>query len=531
MDFSIRFAENLTGTFRRSDTPGVQLPIAVILRGHIPQLADFLRTRRIEIEGTMHAEGLAHEARVEGTLHFDLFHSGRFPYEWSFVGLDGQAYRFAGTKTLRALELVDSMTTLTGEIVDADGDEVANVDLTLDLDSDLGRLIRSMVVRARGKGAPPAEALSPISVDLAGVERIRHVDELPGASEKLVVVTGAAGHLGLTLVRQLLQRGYRVRASVRATRDRDRLLPLSELPVEIVEADVLNPVALRRALVGADAVFHAAAGFKVWAQDEERDIFAPTVQGARNVIAAAEHAGVKKVILTSTAGAVGRDARGREEHEEHEWNDDARSLYVRAKIIAERQAWQLAQEAGIKLISLCPTAMIGPNFHRHTPATEIFAQVVHGKLAALPPFATSWVDVRDCAYAHLLAYESETASGRYLVSGAYRSWPLVAELITEADPSIRTPHVVIPESLTSFIPALDWARSKVWGVPRMMPKSALDELKGTEGRFSTDKIRRELGWSPMDFRRTVADTVLWIRAHFPAPAGRASELEPWWRSS
>src|SRR5437867_3110571 len=101
---------------------------------------------------------------------------------------------------------------------------------------------------------------------------------------KPTLVTGANGHLGNNLCRQLVARGESVRAMMRASADP---APLTGLPVEIVRGDIMDAASVARAVEGCGCVYHAAAGFLMWSRDPERDIIRPSVEGTRNVMEAA----------------------------------------------------------------------------------------------------------------------------------------------------------------------------------------------------------------------------------------------------
>jgi hypothetical protein len=75
-----------------------------------------------------------------------------------------------------------------------------------------------------------------------------------------VLVTGANGHIGYNLTRELLARGHAVRASVRSLADETKTAPLRALGnVELFEVDLYNPKHLRDALDGIEVLFHLAA--------------------------------------------------------------------------------------------------------------------------------------------------------------------------------------------------------------------------------------------------------------------------------
>ena len=126
------------------------------------------------------------------------------------------------------------------------------------------------------------------------------------------VVTGAAGFVGSELTKQLLERGWMVRATVRDTSDSKRVEHLLRLAaalpgtLQLYEADLLREGSFHAACAGADYIFHTASPFVITVDDPQRQLVNPAVQGTRNVMAAAAAAGsrLKRVVLTSSvAGA------------------------------------------------------------------------------------------------------------------------------------------------------------------------------------------------------------------------------------
>ena len=211
---------------------------------------------------------------------------------------------------------------------------------------------------------------------------------------KRVLVTGANGHVGNNLVRLLVEKGYTVRASVRNAKDPEKTKHLEPLGVEIVEADLMKPETLEAAVEGMDGVFQVAAAYVTWSRDPQRDIIDPSVIGGINVLRAAKEAGVKKVVFTSSAAAIGTDASREKPLTEEDWNEDALSPYMIAKTRAEKKAWEFVKDADMKLVTICPTGIIGPGFYRHTPTTQPFELALRGKVPVALPFGFSFVDVR-----------------------------------------------------------------------------------------------------------------------------------------
>jgi dihydroflavonol-4-reductase len=464
--------------------------------------AALLRSCTFELEGTIRAGALVAEADAVGVLRLG---ARTWDYELSFVGRDGKPYRLLGQKRVRIFDLASSLTDLRGDVFDARGRSVATFELRFDLAKDLGPLLRGLTARAR-EDAPSRATPAPSDAfdDPSPIARARE------AEGRWVAVTGAAGHVGFTLCRLFRQRGYEVLGIVRDAHD-TRAAALRALGVELAEADVLVPASLRRALAGRtiDGLFHTAAAFKLWAVDAKREIEEPIVKGTLNVLRAAEEAGVRRVVYTSAGGAAGHDATGREPLNETDWNEARTSPYLRGKTEAEERAWEFAKVRGLDLVSVLPTAILGPFFHRHTPVTRLLEDVLENRIPLLPDFANSWVDVRDVARAQLLVYEAPAAHGRYIVSAAYRSWRAVIEELADLDGRVRVP-ARLPNAMIPLLPTFDGLRARLFGAERTLTRDVVAELQGKEPRYSSARLERELGWTPIAFRRTLGDTLTWL---------------------
>jgi dihydroflavonol-4-reductase len=233
-----------------------------------------------------------------------------------------------------------------------------------------------------------------------------------------VYVTGASGFVGGHVARALGDAG----ADVRDQR-----------------ADLLDRRALARAVAGCDAVVHVAALYSFDA--DPALIERVNVEGTRNVLAACEEQGVRRVVHTSTAGTCG-PVPGRPATEEDEPPPDELAVpYKRTKLAAER----LALAAGAVVVN--PTAPVGDGDAKPTPTGRMIAGVARGRmLAYLGTTGLNVVDVRDVARGHALALERGTPGERYLLGGADLSlvelFGAIADLAGRPRPRIRVPYAV-----------------------------------------------------------------------------------------
>lgn len=328
-----------------------------------------------------------------------------------------------------------------------------------------------------------------------------------------IVVTGANGHLGSTIVEQLVEAGYNVRATVRNKNDPFKTQRLKKLGVEIVEANLLNLDSLVTAFGGCDGLFQVAAGYKMDSKDPERDIIRPAIEGTKNALLAAKQAGIKKIIYTSSVAAVGTSKDGNA-LDESQWNDNAVENYTISKNKAERLAWQLAEQHKLNLVTILPCTIIGPNFKTHTPSTFLFQKIADGNLPIIPPINMSFVDVRDVAAAHISAYENDHAHGRYIVSeGEYMMKDIIAKF-KQIDPMLKLPNMVAPKFIVPLLPLFDWLEHKFTGSMRVLTRALAKEYMGEYQQIVTaKKAMDELDWKPRAIEITLKDSLEWIRNH------------------
>ncbi len=186
----------------------------------------------------------------------------------------------------------------------------------------------------------------------AGPQRI----ELRG---QRIAVTGATGFIGRYLVRALLARGARVVAVVRTP---SKVHPAVAAQVEVRQADLRAPSALRKALVRCDALL-ANAGLVSIGGVDRRTLIDTNLEGTRNTLRAAAAGQISRVILTSSAAAYRpKWSRHYREGDPLRAESDFTTRlgwYALSKACSERAAWDLCRDYGIGLSTVRPFVVFG----------------------------------------------------------------------------------------------------------------------------------------------------------------------------
>ena len=269
-----------------------------------------------------------------------------------------------------------------------------------------------------------------------------------------VVVTGAAGHVGGNLVRELLARGRSVRALVhRDTR------ALEGLQVELVVADVRNPESLQRAFAGTDVVYHTAAQVSL-SSDRWPLLEAVNVVGTRNVVSACLECGVGRLVHFSSIHALQQEPLDLPVDEHRPSVDPSHSTsYDRSKAESEKEV-RHGIERGLNAVLLNPTAIIGPWDLRPSHFGRVLLAMGEGRMPALVAGGFNWVDVRDVIAAAMRAESMAPVGAKYLLPGHWVSLLEVATRTAEIT-GVAAPRFMCPTSIARlavpFASAWGWA--------------------------------------------------------------------------
>ena len=330
------------------------------------------------------------------------------------------------------------------------------------------------------------------------------------------LVTGATGFVGAAVARALCERGWQVRALVRTGSDPRNL---QALPLELVTGDLTDPPSLARAVEGCEALFHVAADYRLGVADP-RPLYRSNIEGTRNVLDAAQRAGVGRIVYTSSVATVGIPADGSPGTEDTPVAlGDMVGHYKRSKFLAEELVRELVR-SGAPVVIVNPSTPIGPGDVKPTPTGQMVVDAAAGRTPAYVDTGLNVVHVDDVAAGHLLAFERGRIGERYILGGENMTLReilvQICRLAGRSPPRIRLPHsALLPVAYASE------ALARLTGGRTRVTVEAV-RLARKHMYFSSTKAAKELGYSWRPPARAFADALLWFREQgmVPTPAYR-----------
>lgn len=322
----------------------------------------------------------------------------------------------------------------------------------------------------------------------------------------IAVVTGGAGFVGSHLVRQLLDRGVRVRVVDLPTAPPNRW---QSDQVEFVAADIRDRAAVRAALRGCGVVYHLAANPQLWTH-RRADFHRVNYLGTVHVLEEALAARAKRVLHTSTESILTRTHQSTPIAEDQDVaTRDVIGPYCRSKFRAERFAFHLAR-SGAPVVIVNPTLPVGPGDWGRTPPTQMMLDFCRGQRNAYLDGDLNLIDVRDVATGMIAAMDRGRCGVRYLLGA--ENWSIrsvftyLAKLTGLPEPRWRVPYplALVAAYVSEFVADVFTGR---------IPAATVTGVKLTRRRMHFDATRSlaELGITPRSVTQTLTEVVAWFR--------------------
>lgn len=320
---------------------------------------------------------------------------------------------------------------------------------------------------------------------------------------KTAFVTGATGFLGLNIIQQLTEAGWRVTALHRPS---SNLKYLSRFPVTLVEGAIEDAASLERAMpTGLDAVFHVAGDVSFWSGHRARQT-RTNVEGTRNAAQTALANGAKRFVHTSSIAVYGLQSGCYDEGAAHEGKTSWIN-YLHTKALAEDEV-QKAVKAGLDAVILNPANIVGP--YDAANWGRLFRLVAEDALPGIPPGQAPFCHVAEVSRAHLTAFERGHTGENYILAGTQATYleafQTVGRLLGRkvADKTIPATALRVAGRLSH------WGAWMTRKEPDMTPEMAA--LLSATLVCCSDKAKRELGYTSVPLETMFRDCYDWLVA-------------------
>jgi len=317
-----------------------------------------------------------------------------------------------------------------------------------------------------------------------------------------VLLTGITGYIGQHCAAELLQQGFEVVGTIRswAKAEATQAALARAASVErltFAEADLLSDEGWAEAAQGCRFVVHVASPFALAEPKDENELIAPAVAGTRRVVAAAQRAGVKRLVLTSStfavvagkaSGTYGPDA----------WSDTGGVIgaYAKSKTLAERAAWQAAESGSMELVVINPGAVFGPSLGATIDGQSVamISKMIAGKLPMIPDIAMGMIDVRDVARLHVKALSVPGAAGKRFIAASAEpvAMATMASVLRSAGYS-KVPSRLAPSVLLRFMGLFD------------REARGMGPFLGKKASFDNRATLELLDWTPTPIETSLKD--------------------------
>lgn len=322
-----------------------------------------------------------------------------------------------------------------------------------------------------------------------------------------IFITGATGFIGYHVTRLLREQQCDIRALVRPTSEVAELITLG---VELIEGDLRDSGSVRHAMAGCDQVYHLAADYRLWVPDSD-EMYRINVQGTRNILMAARDSGVKKIVYTSSVGALATTRDGQAMTEESSVRlEEMVGHYKRSKFLAQEEALKFAAK-GVPVVIVNPSTPVGPMDRKPTPTGQMIVDFLNRKIPAFLDTGLNFVDVTDVARGHLLAAEYGRHGEKYILGNVNLSLKDFFEMLADIT------HLPAPRFRLPYYPLLagGWFcehLSRVTGKPPLIPLTGV-RMARKYMYFDCSKAVRELHYTMQPVRGALEAAVEWFRTN------------------
>lgn len=333
-------------------------------------------------------------------------------------------------------------------------------------------------------------------------------------NNRIYIVTGAAGFLGGTVCRQLVERGEKVRAFVLPG---DKAMKYVPKEAEIVEGDLCDMESLERLFdipEGYESVVLHIASIVTVNPEYNEKVMAVNVGGTEKIIKLCnEHPECKKLVYCSSTGAIPELERGKKISETKDFYTLDPEKVVGCYSQSKAQATGLVLEAAKNGLNACvvhPSGILGPEDFAVGETTKTLIDIINGKMPAGIAGTFNLCDVRDLAQGLIAAADKGKSGECYILGNDEVTFKDFAKLVADESGCSGVKFFLPIKMANCLARIMEKKAAKKGEKPIMTTFSVYNLARNND--FDSSKAKRELGYSTRSYRETIHDEIKWLKA-------------------
>lgn len=326
----------------------------------------------------------------------------------------------------------------------------------------------------------------------------------------IYLVTGAAGFLGLTVTRQLIEQGKKVRAFILPNDPARKYIPEG---VEIIEGDLTQKESLKpffQIPEGIEAFVLHIASMVTSNPDFNQKVIDVNVGGTKNIIDyCLSTNGIKKLVYCSSTGAIPEQPKGTP-IKEIDFFDESKvpGCYAVSKALASQEVLNACHHKGLQACIVHPSGIMGPGDYAKGEMTVNLARIIKGELPAGINGDFNLCDVRDLAQGMIEAAEKGRCGECYILANEPVTFRDFCKMVTDESGGKKV-RFFLPIFAAKIMGRVMEAQAKKKGKKPLMTSFSVYSM-ARNNLFDSSKAQKELGYKIRPYKETIHDQIQWM---------------------
>ena len=327
----------------------------------------------------------------------------------------------------------------------------------------------------------------------------------------MYLVTGAAGFLGSTICRQLIERGDKVRAFVLPNDKSVKFLPEE---VEVCTGDICNMDDVKRFFTvpeGIETIVLHIASIVTVSPDYNPLVMNVNVGGTKNIIRCClTHPECKKLVYCSSTGAIPEEKKGRKIKEVMYFDEDqVLGCYSRSKALATQAVLDAVKLEGLNACVVHPSGILGPEDFAVGETTKTVIEIINGAMPMGIDGSFNLCDVRDLAAGTIAAADKGRKGHCYILGNEEVSFREFTKMLVK-EAGCKPIKRFLPISIANFLASILEKKAKKSGKQPLMTTFSVYNL-ARNNEFDSSKAKEELGYTTRSYEETLRDEIAWLK--------------------